>query len=210
MLTTSAIYPAEITDYTADGMGVAHVEGCAVFIPNAIFGEQYRIRIVHAGKNKAIGKIEEILVRSPHRIIRDCPWAKVCGGCDFRHMDYQEEQRLKTQRVRDTLTRLGGWTPEELPLHGAEHTHGYRNKALFPVAMVHGKPEAGFFRARTHTLIPISECLLQNDPANRARQTVVEYLRQYRVSVYDEVAHTGLVCIFMSAPRMSPARSWCA
>ena len=193
MLTTSAIYTAEITDYTADGMGIAHVEGCAVFIPNAIFGEQYRIRIVHAGKNKAIGKIEEILVRSPHRINRDCPWAKVCGGCDFRHMDYQEEQRLKAQRVRDTLTRLGGWTPEVLPLHGAENTQGYRNKALFPVAMVHGKAEAGFFRARTHTLIPISRCLLQNDPANRARETVVDYLRQYRVSVYDEVAHTGLV-----------------
>ena len=57
MLKNNAVYETEITDYTADGMGIAHAEGCAVFIPNAIAGERVRISIVHAGKNKAIGKI---------------------------------------------------------------------------------------------------------------------------------------------------------
>ncbi len=193
MLTPSAIYSAEITDYTAEGMGVAHIEGCAVFIPNAIAGEIYRIRIVHAGKNKAIGKIEEILKRSPHRIARDCPWAKLCGGCDFRHMDYEEEQRLKVQRVHDALVRLGGWEPGELPLLGAKALDGYRNKGLFPVAMEKGKAEAGFYQARTHRVIPISECLLQNAAANLARKAVLDYLRTYRIRIYDEGTHTGLV-----------------
>ena len=193
MLTNSAVYPATITDYTADGMGIAHIEGCAVFVPNAIAGEEYTVRIVHAGKNKAIGKIEEILLRSPHRVVRDCPWAKVCGGCDFRHMDYAEEQRLKAQRVCDALRRLGGWEVEGLSLTGAASIVGYRNKALFPVAMEKGRAEAGFFRARTHTLIPIDHCLLQNSQANLARKAVVDYLRTYRVSVYDEATHTGLV-----------------
>ena len=58
MLRKSAVYEVGITDYTADGMGVAHAEGCAVFIPNAVAGERLRISIVHAGKNKAIGRIE--------------------------------------------------------------------------------------------------------------------------------------------------------
>ena len=133
MLKNNAVYETEITDYTADGMGIAHADGCAVFIPNAIAGERVRISIVHAGKNKAIGKIEDILERSPHRIVRDCPWAKVCGGCDFRHMDYAEELRLKAQRVRDALRRLGGWDPGELPIAGAKELTGYRNKAIFPV-----------------------------------------------------------------------------
>ena len=66
MLKNNAVYETEITDYTADGMGIAHADGCAVFIPNAIAGERVRISIVHAGKNKAIGKIEDILERSPH------------------------------------------------------------------------------------------------------------------------------------------------
>ncbi len=193
MLRKSAVYEAEITDYTADGMGVAHADGCAVFIPNAIAGERVRLSIVHAGKNKAIGKIEEILERSPHRTQRDCPWAKVCGGCDFRHMDYEEELRLKSQRVRDACIRLGGWDPGPLPISGAKTLTGYRNKAIFPVGTVHGKPDAGFYRARTHSLIPADRCLLQNDAANLARQTVVDYLRSNHISVYDEQTQTGLV-----------------
>ena len=193
MLRKSAVYEVEITDYTADGMGVAHAEGCAVFVPNAVAGERLRISVVHAGKNKAVGKIEEILERSPHRIVRDCPWAKVCGGCDFRHMDYEEELRLKAQRVRDALTRLGGWDPGELPIAGAKRLTGYRNKAIFPVAEVRGRPEAGFYRARTHSVIPIDRCLLQNDAANAARTAVVDYMRAYRVAPYDETARTGLI-----------------
>ena len=193
MLRKSAVYEVEITDYTADGMGVAHAEGCAVFIPNAVAGERLRISVVHAGKNKAVGKIEEILERSPHRITRDCPWAKVCGGCDFRHMDYEEELRLKAQRVRDALTRLGGWDPGPLPIAGAKTLTGYRNKAIFPVAAVKGRPEAGFYRARTHSLIPIDRCLLQNGAANAARQAVVDYMRRFHVAPYDEAAKTGLL-----------------
>ncbi len=191
MLRKNAVYETEITDYTADGMGVAHAEGCAVFIPNAIAGERVRISIVHAGKNKAIGKIEAILSRSTHRIVRDCPWAKLCGGCDFRHMDYEEELRLKSQRVRDALTRLGGWDPGDIPIAGAKKLTGYRNKAIFPVGIYKGKTEAGFYRARTHSLIPADRCLLQNDAANRVRQAVVDYARAYRVSVYDEQSRTG-------------------
>ena len=193
MLRKSAVYEVGITDYTADGMGVAHAEGCAVFIPNAVAGERLRISIVHAGKNKAIGRIEEILERSPHRIVRDCPWAKVCGGCDFRHMDYAEELRLKAQRVRDALSRLGGWDPGTLPIAGAKTLTGYRNKAIFPVAEVRGKPEAGFYRARTHSLIPVDRCLLQNDAANAARGAAVEYMRRFHVAPYDEAAKAGLI-----------------
>ena len=193
MLKKNAVYETIITDYTADGMGIAHADGCAVFIPNAIAGERVRISVVHAGKNKAVGKIDEILERSPHRIVRNCPLAKVCGGCDFRHMDYAEELRLKAQRVRDALTRLGGWDPGELPIAGAKALSGYRNKAIFPVGMYQGRPDAGFYRARTHELIPADRCLLHNAAANAARQAVVDHLRRYHVSVYDEGTGAGLV-----------------
>ena len=94
MIEKNGIYEAVITDYTTEGQGIAHIEGCAVFIPNAIAGEKYRIRIDKQGKTWASGKIMEILERSPHRINRECPVAKQCGGCDFWHMDYEEECRL--------------------------------------------------------------------------------------------------------------------
>ena len=91
MLIKNQIYEAVICDYTAEGMGVAKIEGCAVFIPNAIRGERVKVRIEKAQKTWAAGKITEILEKSPHRVNRECPVAKLCGGCDFWHMDYAEE-----------------------------------------------------------------------------------------------------------------------
>lgn len=94
MLIKNQIYEAEITDYTAEGQGVAHIEGCAVFIPNAVAGEKVRVRVEKAQKTWAAGKIVEILEKSPHRVNRECEVAKLCGGCDFWHMDYAEARTI--------------------------------------------------------------------------------------------------------------------
>ena len=87
MLQKGQIYEAEICDYTPDGNGIAKVEGCVVFVPNAIFGERCRVRIEKAQKTWAAGKLVEILEKSPHRVNRECGVAKLCGGCNFWHMD---------------------------------------------------------------------------------------------------------------------------
>ena len=129
MLIKNQIYEAEIVDYTAEGQGVAKIEGCAVFIPNAIAGEKCLVRIEKAQKTWAAGKIVEILEKSPHRVNRECPVAKLCGGCDFWHMDYGEECRLKAERVRGCLNRIGGEDRKELPILSAPTCRGYRNKA---------------------------------------------------------------------------------
>ena len=116
MLIKNEIYEAVISDYTAEGQAVAKIEGCAVFIPNAIFGERVKVRIEKAQKTWASGKIVEILDKSPRRVNRECPVAKLCGGCDFWHMDYEEETRLKAERVRSCLNRIGGEDRETVPI----------------------------------------------------------------------------------------------
>lgn len=140
MLIKNQIYEAEITDYTAEGQGVAHIEGCAVFIPNAVAGEKVRVRVEKAQKTWAAGKIVEILEKSPHRVNRECEVAKLCGGCDFWHMDYAEETRLKAERVKNCLNRIGGENLAEVPILAAPDCHGYRNKAQYPVAVKKGAP----------------------------------------------------------------------
>ena len=193
MLNKNQIYETVITDYTAEGQGVAHIEGCAVFIPNAVAGEKYRVRIEVAKKNWAAGKIVEILEKSPHRVNRECPVAKLCGGCDFWHMDYEEETRLKKQRVMDCLNRLGGESLTDIPILAAPTCHGYRNKAQYPVAQKKGRAYAGFFRAGTHEVVENDRCLILPTETDGVKAAVMDYVNQYRVSVYDEVAHTGLL-----------------
>ena len=193
MMEKNQIYEAVISDYTSEGQGVAKIEGCAVFVPNAIVGEKCRIRIEKLGKTWASGKIVEILEKSEHRLNRACPVAKLCGGCDFWHMDYEEEQRLKAERVRTCLNRIGGENLEEVPILGAPTCRGYRNKAQYPVAVKKGKAFAGFFKAGTHQVVENDRCLILPEEMDRVKDIVIDYVNQTRVSVYDEETHTGLL-----------------
>ena len=193
MLTKNQIYEAVITDYTSEGQGIAHIEGCAVFIPNAVAGEKVTVRIEKAQKTWAAGKIVEILEKSPHRINRECPVAKLCGGCDFWHMDYEEEARLKAERVRSCLNRIGGEQLETVPILSAPTCYSYRNKAQYPVAAKKSKAYAGFFRAGTHQVVENNRCLILPQEADDVKNAVIDYVNQFRVTVYDEEAHKGLL-----------------
>ena len=193
MLTKNQVYTAEIVDYTSEGQGVAKIEGCAVFVPNAIAGEVCEIRIEKAQKTWAAGKIVKIIERSPHRINRACPVAKLCGGCDFHHMDYEEESRLKMERVRTCLNRMAGENLESIPMHPAPDTTCYRNKAQYPVSVHKNRAFAGFFKAGTHQVIENDRCLILPKEADQVKELVIDWMNQYRITVYDEATHKGLI-----------------
>lgn len=187
------IYTAPITGMTSDGAGVARVDGEAVFVPGAIVGEVCRFRIVNIGKTCAHGKLLKIETASPHRIVPDCPYYEKCGGCDYRHMDYEMECEVKRQRVYDALTRIGGVEPFDLAITGATETEGYRNKVQYPVQSQNGRPAAGFYAGGTHRVTPIDHCRIQPECADRARRAVLDWMEQFRIRAYDETVHSGYV-----------------
>lgn len=121
------------------------MDGCAVFVPNAAPDEEYDLRITHVGRHAAYGRIERILTASPDRCTRLCPDAKRCGGCDFWHLRYPAECRIKAQRVTDALNRIGGQNLPLVALTPAPTCEGYRNKAQFPVAMGKNGHRGGLF-----------------------------------------------------------------
>jgi len=194
MLIKNQIYETVVTDYTADGQGIARCDGCAVFIPNAIAGERIRVRIEKAAKTWAAGKIVEILEKSPHRVQRECPISASCGGCDFHHMDYEEETRLKAERVRQCLNRIGGENLDDLPILSAPTCQGYRNKAQYPVSVdKKGRAYAGFFKAGTHDVVDNDRCAILPPEMDAVKGAVIDYVNQFRVSVYEEKLHKGLL-----------------
>ncbi len=193
MLEKGKIYEAVICDYTAEGQGIAKIDGCVVFIPNALQGEICLVRIEKAQKTWAAGKITQILTKSPHRVNRKCPVAKLCGGCDFWHMDYEEECRLKAERVRQALNRIGGEAIENLPIMGAPSLTGYRNKAVYPVGCKDGKAYAGFFRAGTHQIVENEGCLILFPQADQVKNAVIRHANRFHIPVYDETTHQGLL-----------------
>ena len=193
MLKNNELYSITITGYTSDGEGVGRVDGEVVFVPRTILGETCRVRIVNVGRTAAHGVVEEIITPSAHRVVPECPYFAKCGGCDFWHMDYEAELSLKQQRVHEALTRIGGFTLPLPEICGADSQTGYRNKVQYPVAQQRGRAVAGFFRARTHEVIPIDTCRIQPDCADRLRAAVLDWMRAYRVPAYDERTHSGIV-----------------
>ena len=193
MLEKNKLYEAVICDYTAEGQGVAKIEGFAVFVPNAIVGERCRVRIEKAQKTWATGKLAEILEKSPRRVQRECPISSSCGGCDFWHMDYAEETRLKADRVRQALNRIGGEALDEIPILAAPTCYGYRNKAQYPVSSQKNRVFAGFFKAGTHSVVENKKCLILPEETDRVKELVVDYVNQFRITAYNETTGKGLL-----------------
>ncbi len=193
MLNKNEIYEGTVTDYTSEGQGVVKIDGCAVFVPGAIQGETYRISIEKAAKTWASGKIVEILEKSPHRIQRACPISAKCGGCDFHHMDYEEEARLKAERVRNCLNRLAGETLESIEILAAPTCQGYRNKAQYPVAMKKGRVYAGFYRAGSHEVVEQPRCRILPEETDRIKDIVIAYANQAGLTAYNEATGKGLL-----------------
>jgi len=194
MLRKNEEITAPVTGYTSEGLGVLRApDGETIFVPDAIAGEVARVRIEHVGRNAAYGRIVQLVTVSPHRVDRACPLGRRCGGCAFWHMDYEEELRLKSQRVRDALTRIGGGDPGEVPILGAETVFHYRGKAQYPVAPGQDGPAAGFYRARTHEVLPVERCRIQAEAAELAREAVVRWMRRFSIPAWDEERRRGLV-----------------
>lgn len=190
MLKKNDTVTAVITGYDSQGLGVARVDGQVVFVHGGIRDEACDLRILKVLKNAAFARVERVITPSPHRVTPDCPHYRRCGGCAFRHMDYEEELWCKRQRVQDALTRIGGWDGVLEDILPAPAVDGYRNKSLHPVS---SRGAVGFFRARSHDVEDVADCRLLTAQANAAAAGLREYLRRYNVPCYDETTHTGLV-----------------
>lgn len=157
------IIKLEITALTSEGSGIGRYDGQAVFVPFTAVGDVISCRILKVLKSYAYGKIESIIMPSPDRVENDCPVFGKCGGCVYRHISYQAELAAKEQIVRDAFERLGGLNPVFLPICGGEHIDGYRNKLQMPLAKTdYGEIVSGFFSERSHRVVPVEHCRLQD------------------------------------------------
>ena len=193
-LNKNDIFVCDITGATHDGYGVARVDGMAVFVPGAAVGDQAEVRIVKLLSNRAIGKLERLIIPSKDRIENDCPAFPACGGCNYRHISYEAESALKAEQIRTTIEKLGGVECANFEYFPAPSTSEYRNKAVFPVAKDRDcKTVFGFYRANSHRLIPCSGCRIHPPVFTAAAEAVCRYMDDNGVEPYDEETRTGIV-----------------
>lgn len=187
-------YIVDIIDNGYEGEGIAKVNDFTIFIPGAIKGEKCKIVIVKANKNFAFGKILEVIEKSDKRMEDDCVTYKRCGGCDLRHIDYGYTLKMKQDIVQNLLDKSMQENIEVLPTIGMEHPYNYRNKLQYPVGKAkNGMPIMGVFAKRSHEIIPVDSCLIQNKEAEKVAKRIFEFIKENKISVYDEEKQEGKI-----------------
>ena len=187
-------YIVDIIDNGFEGEGIAKIKDFTIFIPNCIKGEKVKILIVKVLKSHAFGKIIEILKTSEYRVDSDCLTYKRCGGCDLRHIKYEETLKMKQNAVQSLVNKTLKTKIKVEETLGMENPMFYRNKAQYPVGLdKEGKPIIGVFAKRTHEIIPIEECLIQNKESQKIAKFVLEFISKNKISIYNEKTRKGLI-----------------
>ena len=187
-------YIVEIVDNGFGGEGIAKIDGFTIFIPNAIMGEKCEILIVKVLASHAYGKITKILSVAENRVDVDCPTYQRCGGCDLRHMTYDNTLVLKQKTVQSLINKGLQTSIKVEPTIGMKNPYNYRNKAQYPVGIAeNGEPEIGVFAQRTHTIIPIENCKIQSGISQKIAKTILQFIKRNKITIYNEENQTGLM-----------------
>lgn len=179
-------------DLTHEGAGVAKVDGFPIFVQNALPEEEGNVKIIKVKKGFAIGRMMETTKESRFRTEPPCPVYKQCGGCQLQHMKYEAQLDYKTKQVKEVLARLGNIKDVTVhPTLGMEDPWNYRNKAQVPVGESEGGLVAGFYKQRSHDIIDIERCMIQQEQNDDVVQAVREICSKYGIRAYDETKHKG-------------------
>ena len=187
-------YIVDIIDNGFEGEGIAKINNFTIFIPNSIKGEKVKILIVKVLSSHAFGKVIEIIQKSEHRIESDCKTYKRCGGCSLRHIQYAKTLNMKRNAVQSLVNKTLQTKIKVEETLGMENPYHYRNKAQYPVGIdKEGKPVIGVFANRTHEIIPIEKCLIQDEQTEEIAKYIVNYIAENHISIYNENTRKGLV-----------------
>lgn len=187
-------YDVTFEDLTHDGAGVAKIDGFPIFVANGLPGEKAKIKVIKVKKGYGYGRLIELYEPSAGRIEAPCTVYKQCGGCQLQHLSYEGQLQAKHKQVKEVLARIG--KIEHVVVHpviGMNHPWRYRNKAQVPVGEREGGLVAGFYKERSHDIIDMESCLIQQAMNDIVVQTVKQICEQYNIPAYNEQTHRGIL-----------------
>lgn len=193
MLKKNDEIPLMIKSCTVQGSGVGNYDGLTVFVRGAVTGDRVIAHIIKVKKTYAVGIIKKITQKSPDRIKSTCPISEKCGGCCFAQINYEAELKIKRQQVEDNFKRLAKIDTEIKSIIPSPETERYRNKAQYPISGNSDFAEIGFYAPMSHRIIDCSDCRLQPKDFKRIIDIFREWIRDYKIPLYNEQEHTGML-----------------
>ena len=185
----------EITDMGVDGEGVGRCGGITFFVKDAVIGDTVEAKVMKMKKSYGYARLQRVLKPSLVRREPGCVHARPCGGCQLQALTYEAQLDFKAGKIQNHLIRIGGLTEIEKPeVMGMDNPWRYRNKAQFPFGTDReGHAVTGFYAARSHRIIPCTDCLLGVEENQIVLEKVLAHMEKYQIPAYDETSGKGLV-----------------
>ena len=180
-------YIFDIISQGYEGEGIAKIDNkYPIFIEGVLKGEKVKVRIVKVNKNFAYGKLIEVLEPSRERVNPPCAIYKRCGGCKLQHASYKAQLDFKWDRVKDCVSKIGKLDPTivKYPL-GMEKPWRYRNKVQLPIGLINGEVKIGFFAPRSHDIIDMESCLIQDEIGDKVVKLTREWIEKFNIRPYN-------------------------
>ena len=149
-----------ITDIAFGGEGVARLGEFVIFVPFVLTGEEVEAEITELKKSFGRARLLRVLSASPERVDAKCPYFMACGGCQYQHISYAEQLRIKYKQISDLFQRVGRFETMIEPVAGSPREYGYRNRIMIRTQW--NKPEQklniGFIRYDNRFVEDIDHC----------------------------------------------------
>jgi 23S rRNA (uracil1939-C5)-methyltransferase len=205
-VTKGQSFEVEISDIAFGGKGLVRINGMAVFVDQAVPGDQVLIRIARKKKNYAEARVMELLKASPDRVDPPCIYSGFCGGCKWQFLEYAVQLKYKQQHVQESLGHIGQIRDVRVhPTIPSPQIFGYRNKMEFsctdrrwltPDEMQQPEVDKGFgiglhVPGTFFKVFDTKRCLLQPDLGNQLLDDVRQFIISSGLPAYGLHSHEG-------------------
>jgi len=166
----------EIEKIAFGGYGIGRVDGKIVFVDRVIPGELAEIEIIRDKRSYSKAKLIEVLKESEIREDPQCPVFDRCGGCQFQHIEYSEQLKIKQQIFTETLERLGRLKNLKiLPIISSSRPYGYRSKLGLSIWFEHNSYSVGYHLEGSSEKLPIDRCPIASEGVNKLLSGLSNY-----------------------------------
>ena len=176
--------------------GIGTYEGKTVFVTGALPEETIEAHVLKVHPRYAFAKLVQVVQPSLERQAPICSVYDSCGGCSGQHMTYEATLHAKRMQVFDCLTRIGGLplTVDDVPpLLACEQPFHSRNKMALPISGSSQNPQIGFYRRRSHSIVPIDSCLIAMHDLSALLATLRLWIQTSHIAPYDEKTQKGVL-----------------
>lgn len=158
-----------IDDIAFGGEGVGRAGDFVVFTPFVTLGETVEVELTEVKKRFARARLVKVIKPSPMRVTPLCRYFGDCGGCQYQHIDYAEQLRIKHKQITDLFQRVGGFPNAAIdPVVPCPEPYGYRNRIMIRSQWDKFKKglNIGFIRADNRLVVDIEECRIAEPVLN--------------------------------------------